>query len=589
MWGEVLMAKQDYIATIMDKYYLGDDNYFYMHSYTTEGTYDPESEIFRDKNGLEFLPATNINVLRSEINRGYLNLTKKEELPKLMGKKTLSEAIPEFDYRCSRYIFYVSTTENELVFCLPIDYQKMKESLQEDLSLIEEHGGLEHVAVDKVKIPVSHVSGAVHIDAADYVAPYQSAIFQREEPREILDFLKEVWKGNYTAEQLKEIRDVVEARRDNIQSLVESLNSRIDGEQPTTVDPNTKEEQPVDRKKKFVKIDSAGKEWIDMEGIYQKMLKTLIAQDAPARRVLVEIARKLRSAKSNERGLLITGQTGSGKTKLMELVARYIDHPFLKIDSTQLTVAGYVGKDIEEELWKLYVACEKDINRTEKAIIFFDEIDKKGTGSKGDVNGKGVLNELLPFFDGTTYDACADVKHKKDPVQINTKNMLIVLGGAFEDVYKDLNRQELGFTSDDEKAKRKKKAAQPKDFVEKAQMPNEFMGRVDVIKLNDLEVEDIRRILLESDESSLLNQQKLFQELGVRLTPGDDFVTEIARRGVEKKTGCRGIDSVINEATWAAYDDAYTHPGEIEEIILQKETIDNPMQYQKVMKKRDSK
>ena len=271
---------------------------------------------------------------------------------------------------------------------------------------------------------------------------------------------------------------------------------------------------------------------------------------------------------------------------MMELIAKYLDRPFLKVDSTQLTVPGYVGKDIEEVLWDLYIKCGRDKEKAEHAIVFFDEIDKKGSSKKDDISGKGVLNLLLPFFDGATYDACESVKQQKEVVKINTRDMLIILGGAFEDVYSDLKAKgSIGFTSTPV-SPNATRSATTQDFVDKAKMPSEFMGRVAIVKLNELTLEDIKRILLESDESAIKIQEKLFKELGVKLTPSDEYLDAIAKQAKDRKTGARGLNTVVDESTWEAYGDAYTHLGEYEEIILGKETVEDPRQYQKVYKKK---
>ena len=115
-------------------------------------------------------------------------------------------------------------------------------------------------------------------------------------------------------------------------------------------------------------------------------------------------------------------------------------------------------------------------------------------------------------------------------------------------------------------------------------MTDEFMGRVAIVHLNDLSVDDLIRVIKESDESSLAIQQKLFDELGVKLTAGDDFIRKIAQNAHERKTGARGLNTVVEEATWEAYYDAYVNGDEYEEVILTEETVDNPKQYTLVRK-----
>ena len=273
---------------------------------------------------------------------------------------------------------------------------------------------------------------------------------------------------------------------------------------------------------------------------------------------------------------------------MMKLIAKHLDRPFFKIDATQLTIPGYVGTDIEEELWRLFVECGGDLDKAEHAIVFIDEIDKKGSEKKDDVSGKGVLNILLPFIEGTEYNAVDSMKAPTKKIRMKTNDMIVILGGAYTDVYKNLiEKNGLGFGADVRSEKEKKpRHATPTDFIQKSQMTDEFMSRVAIVHLNDLSVDDLIRVITDSDESSLHIQQKLFEDLGVKLTAGNDFMRKIAQNAFDRKTGARGLNTVVEEATWEAYYDAYMNGDDYEEIILTADTVDNPKQYTKVRKQK---
>lgn len=281
--------------------------------------------------------------------------------------------------------------------------------------------------------------------------------------------------------------------------------------------------------------------------------------------------------------ILLTGATGVGKSELMGLIARYLDRGYIKVDSTQLTIPGFVGKNLEEVLWDLYVSCDKDKNKTENAIIFFDEIDKKGSSDKSDVSGKGVLNTLLPLISGSTYDVCASVKLSKEKVKIDTTNMIIVLGGAYTDVYSNLVDKNIGFSSSESDLHIIRKATVG-DFIEKAMMTDEIMGRSVIIKMNDLEIESLKRIMIKSDKSALKIQKDLFARLGVQLISTDNYLGAIASEAYDRKTGARGLNAVIDETTWRAFDEVYCSPGKYSSVILTEETVKNPENYQLVKK-----
>jgi ATP-dependent Clp protease ATP-binding subunit ClpX len=116
-------------------------------------------------------------------------------------------------------------------------------------------------------------------------------------------------------------------------------------------------------------------------------------------------------------------------------------------------------------------------------------------------------------------------------------------------------------------------------------MTDEFMGRVTVVKLNDLDVEDIKRIMLESDESAMKIQKEIFEQLGVKLTFTDSFTQSVAEKAYEKKSGARGINSIIDECTWKAFDEVYSHPGEYEEVIVSDKTIEDEEAFQLIKKR----
>ena len=322
----------------------------------------------------------------------------------------------------------------------------------------------------------------------------------------------------------------------------------------------------------------------DMDLIYGDITKTLISQDEPARRVIVEISR-LNDMRKKNYGILLTGSSGVGKTLLMSLIAKNIDKPLLTIDSTQLTMPGYVGKNIEQYLWELYEKCDKNIDKAEHSIIFFDEIDKKGSSDKSDVAGQGVLNTLLKFLDGETYTASKNPQSQTNSttININTENMIIVCGGAFLDVYKNKDKNSsIGFTKNEQD---KEENPTIEDFITSGQMPKEFMGRLPVIiKLNDLDIEGLKKILLESIDSPLKIQEEVFKDHGVKLSTKQGYIKRVAEKAISYGTGARALNKIITDSTWNAYYDVCCNNGSIEEVVLTEETVDNPKSYQLIKK-----
>ena len=311
---------------------------------------------------------------------------------------------------------------------------------------------------------------------------------------------------------------------------------------------------------------------IDVNGLYKKVTKTLIAQDEPVRRMIIEIARM--QLDDNQRyGILLTGNTGVGKTELMKLISENIKRPFLTIDTTQLTSPGYEGKNIEQCLWELYELCGRDIKAAEKAIIFFDEIDKKGSARKDDVGGKAVLNVLLKFLDGTKYHATASSQGlgSMNGINIDTSKMLVIAGGAFTDVYKHEDKATIGFSTQKDKQKYEPTID---DFVEKGMMTDEFMGRMPIIiRLNDLNQKSMIEILKKSDKSPIKIQKNKFKQLGVNLKFTGKALDGIVDKAVQRKTGARGLAGIVSNVTYKPFDYAITNMGVAEEILITDETI----------------
>ena len=589
-----------YVAVIMNRHYIGEDTFIFTPSHAITGTMDEGTKLFTDKHGNEYTQMIDPYTLRTEIPYAYAKPIKVEDLKADFPDMTLGEAISFHEYDSKGEVYLVGLLRDNCPFCVPIPLDRIRQQTQSAYEKIKNGedvtDAINHANQEFNKDQESSTDDLVRQNGLN-----ASERFTGDMNPDIAQLIIDVINGEFSLEQLKKMLENIQMEQEEIETLVESVKLQIDaierGDKPdkevkeNDEDESTEEmeDDEIKPEPQFVEEDfkPKKKKKIDIVKLLQAVTKTLIAQDEPTRRVITEIARKEQSDEAKSRGILLTGSTGVGKTKMMKLIAKHLDRPFFKIDATKLTIPGYVGTDIEEELWKLFVECGGDLEKAEHAIIFIDEIDKKGSDKKDDVSGQGVLNVLLPFIEGTEYMAVDSMKHPTKQVRINTSNMIVILGGAYTDVYKNLiDKNGLGFGADVKSAsERKPRKATPEDFVTKAQMTDEFMGRVAIVHLNDLSVDDLVKVIRESDESSLAIQQKLFEELGVKLTAGDDFVKKIALNAYDRKTGARGLNTVVEEATWEAYYDAYTHEDEYDEIVLTEETVNNPKQYTKVLKK----
>lgn len=322
--------------------------------------------------------------------------------------------------------------------------------------------------------------------------------------------------------------------------------------------------------------------YINIEELYNKVTSTIVAQDEHVRRLVLEICRMELTDQRN--GILLTGPTGVGKTELIKTIGKYINREVYIVDSTQLTTPGYTGLSIEEVLYDLYTKCKANKERTENAIIVFDEIDKKGSQNKDDISGRAVLNTLLKFLDGTIYKATENTRTSSFCIDIDTSKMIVVASGAFTDVYKT-QKAEIGFYKT---INIKDKKPTYDDFCSKAMMPDEFMGRFPIIiNLNDLKIEDLKKILTDSDKSCLKNQQVIFEKCNTTLKVDEDFINEVAKKAYELKTGARSLSSIINEVTWLPLEQVMKERNIYSSVELTKETVYDPKVYKLVRKKQN--
>lgn len=596
------MEKEEvYYGILMNRKLVDRGIYIFIPQYVIKGTVEQEqydeyvASYFIDSiMNMEYLIINDSETLSGdeEVAVGYV--ISQKDLKKKYPGVPINTAISEyFDEINSRVTFGFYLIEKDQIAIVPLDLNTLSETLnsvkiEDSANLNVELQAMNADSVPNGKyIDIEVLNRIGALNSMDEVKEFITDIFDKlgvevmptnieDLKKTIKDTIKqytEIIKENkdtdpeFAALAKKIVKKLRKALTCETIEEITSITTDIRENEVASLDEMVADEYEKADKPKSVNVAEM-KEFFDAKIIGQEEAKIDVISAIKMN--------SLTESPSDKNNVLLIGPTGSGKTLLAEATSEFLDMPMVIVDTTQLSIAGYKGSQIEDFLLKLIMSTNGDVEKAQKGIVVFDEIDKKATSGRSDTIGAGALNSLLPFIQGTVYDV-EITPH--NTIQFDTSNLTIFATGAFTSVATNtVVPNKIGFNSETEIKEVEEDIKYSKltieDLVSKGNMPVELMGRFSTItQLSGHTIESLKTILTKSNRSTLLAEAEKLKKLGIELRWTEGYLNKVAEEALKLKTGARSLKMIVEKSVKNVRWEVLTNEDLYRAIILTEKTV----------------
>ena len=526
-------------AMLMRKHLLSNDVVIYNPIKVIKGEFDEEDNYFLDEMGCDFPEATDIAFIVScERQECYAYPITEEDLLNRYGTNVLEEAVEKYFDEVSDAFNFSAIGDKKFVMH-QINYEELK------------------ALFDEPKLHFDYYNGSVNISKRKLYM-----LTQIKDEKELRKFIDEMLKKFDELDKSSIKKTSLKKDKNNSDTILKEKTSVF-------------LDSPSDKENKNIRRD------IDTDELEAYLKERIIGQDEKIEELVTVIADNYKTSNPHliQRPLLI-GPSGVGKTETLKLMAEYLDIPFTRYSTPTLSGSGYVGNDIDDILRLAYYNSGRKEKICNESLIFLDEFDKINLRGN-DVSDKAVQNLLLNFLDGTVYDVEVNSGYR---VQLDTTLMCIVLGGAFEDIFKK-KKKKIGFG--DSESELNKITITDADIIEYGFIP-EIVGRCNPkILYNNLTREDLKNILLKGKLSPIYLKQQFYKEVyDVDLKVLDTYIDAVLDRVVDNNTGARELKQIV----FSSFNNishnlqSKKNRGKYSEVIVDKEILSDSKVY--TLKKR---